>query len=264
MRKIFTTACMLIAAMAASAQDVTNVTLDFNQNPWNYPVSEVTKGWQPDYTDLTTPGGILDEKDFSWPIPDGSSEKIKMTVYPVDLDEYNKISVYASYEIDAAEAAGLYTTPGKKNLLYTQSGTKIRFESPTGYKFSKMIFHCYRNSNILVGDEYEEEFEYEYNGSTFKQKLKVWYPTSPLKNQYGYNIWDGDEKNALFVYPFFNVCFVKVDISLVPDGSAGIANVKTTATQADKVVTLDGRRAADSKPLSKGIYIVNGKKVVIN
>ena len=258
MKKIFASAFMLIAAMTASAQDVTNVTLDFNQNPWGHPVREVTSGWQPDYKDKTTAGGILTETDFSWPVNETS--KVKVTVYPVDLDEYTKISVYASYEINDAEAAALYTTGGKKNFLYTVAGTTMRFEAPDGYQFSKMVFHCFGSSNILVGDDYEEEFEYEYNGSTFKQKLKVWTPTSPKNNQYDYPIWEGDAKNVLFKYPYFNAVFLTVDISLV--STSGITSVKADAAHAEKVVSLDGRQV-DGKHLSKGVYIVDGKKTIV-
>ena len=49
---------------------------------------------------------------------------------------------------------------------------------------------------------------------------------------------------------------------LVPT-SSGITDVKATAAQTDNVVTLDGRRATDGKALSKGVYIVNGKKAVV-
>jgi hypothetical protein len=78
----------------------------------------------------------------------------------------------------------------------------------------------------LVGDEYEEEFEYEYNSSVFKQKLKVWTPASPKKNTYEYDIWQGDDTNILFNYPYFSAVFVKVDIRLVPNGSANISEIE--------------------------------------
>lgn len=265
MKKIYATVCLVMMAMTSFAQeqnDTTYVLMDFTQNPWGYPVTEVTKGWAPDYKDWDSPGAILKETDFSWPVSEGSAEKIKVTLYAVDLDEYEKVSVYASYELDKAEVAALGINAGKATMLYTQNGTTMRFEAPDGYKFGKMVFYNYRNANFLVGDEYEEEFEYVYNNDTFKQKLKVWTPDSPQKNQYDYDIWEGDAKNILFNYPYFSAVFVKIDVRLVPDGSANITQLKKDDSDS-QIYTLDGRSANKSESLRKGLYISNGKKYVV-
>ena len=262
MKKLYATVLMAMMAMMSMAQeanDTTYVMMDFTQNPWGYPVREVTTGWAPDYTDWDSPGAILTEKDFSWPISEGSSSKVKATVYPVDLDEYSKVSVYASYELDEADVAALGINAGKTNMLYTQQGTTMRFEAPAGYKFGKMVFYNYRNANFLVGDEYEEEFEYEYNNSTFKQKLKVWTPASPKKNAYDYDIWQGDDTNILFNYPYFSAVFVKVDIRLVPNGSANISEIENGKLSNSKCYDLQGRQVSAKE---KGIYIVDGRKIV--
>ena len=262
MKKFYATVLMAMMAMMSFAQeqnDTTYVMMDFTQNPWNYPVTEVTSKWYPDYTDWDSPGAILTEKDFSWPISEGSSSKVKVTVYPVDLDEYSKVSVYASYELDEADVAALGINAGKTNMLYTQQGTTMRFEAPAGYKFGKMVFYNYRNANFLVGDEYEEEFEYEYNNSTFKQKLKVWTPASPQKNAYDKDIWQGDDTNVLFNYPYFSAVFVKVDIRLVPNGSANISEIENGKLSNRKCYDLLGRQVSAKE---KGIYIVDGRKIV--
>lgn len=266
MRKFYATLCLAMMAMTSFAQeqnDTTYVMMDFTQNPWNYPVTEVTKGWQPDYTDWDSPGAILDNKDFSWPISEGSSEKVKVTLYAVDLNEYDKVSVYASYELNDAEAAQFGIDAGVTKMLYTNNGTTMRFEAPTGYKFGKMVFYNYRNANFLVGDEYEEAYEYVYNNTTFSDsKLKVWKPDSPKKNQYDYDIWEGDEKNILFTYPYFNAIFVKIDIRLVSDGSANITELKKDDS-GSLIYTLDGRTVNKSEALRKGLYVGNGKKYVV-
>ena len=98
--------------------------------------------------------------------------------------------------------------------------------------------------------------------NTFKQKLKVWTPDSPQKNQYDYNIWEGDAKNILFNYPYFSAVFVKIDVRLVPDGSAGITELKKDNSDS-QIYTLDGRSANKSESLRKGLYISNGKKYVV-
>ena len=138
----------------------------------------------------------------------------------------------------------------------------MRFEAPQGYKFGKMVFYNYRNANFLVGDEYEEEFEYVYNNDTFKQNLKVWKPDSPKKNQYDYDIWEGDEKNILFNYPSFNAVFVKIDIRLVSDGSANINELKTDDSS-NQIYTLDGRSVNKTSTLSKGVYVVGKTKRLV-
>ena len=270
MRKFYATLCLAMMATTSFAQeqnDSTYVMMDFNQNPWGYPVTEVTKGWAPDYTDWDSPGAILDNKDFSWPVSEGSSKKVKVTLYAVDLDEYEKVSVYASYELNDAETAALSIAAGKTNMLYTQPGTTMRFEAPDGYKFGKIVFYNYRSPNFLVGDEYEEEYTYDYNGSTFKDKLKVWYPTAPKIKEYpdqnlSYTMWEGDEKNFLLNYPFFSAVFVKIDIRLVSDGTAGITELKKDDSEG-QAFTLDGRSVNKSNTLQKGLYISNGKKYVV-
>ena len=268
MKKIYSTlllACMSLTAFAQAQNDTTYVMMDFNQNIWNHPVGTVTKGWAPDYTAHNAAGAILGETDFSWPIAEGSSEKVKVTLY-MDLDEIqqNKVSYYACYDLDEGDASSLNVPAGNTKMLYTVTGASMRFEAPAGYQFGKLLFHTFRNSNILVGDEYEEEYGYEYNGSTFKHKLKVWTPASPKKNSYDYNIWEGDAKNILFNYPYFSVAFVKIDIRLVPDNNSGIQEVSQLpmADSQQPSYTLDGR-TVKRDGLQKGIYIKNGKKHIV-
>ena len=266
MKKIYTTLLFALVAMTAFAQeqnDTTYVMLDFNQNPWGYAYRTITKGWNPDYKDWDSPGALLEDKDFSWPIAEGSAEKVKVTVTPVDLNFYEKITVYAAYELNDAEAASLHINAGLTKMLYTQPGTTMRFEAPTGYKFGKLVFYDFRGANFLVGDDYEEEHSYVYNNNTFTTKLKFWTPASPKKNQYDSQMWDGDDKNILFNCPTFSGVFVKVDIRLVPDGTSGISNLQTTKMESNTMTTLDGRTVNKSEGLRKGVYIVDGKKVVV-
>lgn len=266
MKKFYSTILFALLAMTSFAQeknDTVYVMMDFTQNPWNYPVREVTSGWAPDFKDLDSPGAILKDTDFSWSVSEGSSEKVKVTLYAVDLDEYNKVSVYGHVDINDAEASAFGVSYEKINVLYTTNGSTMRFESPKGYKFGKIVFYNFHSSNFLVGDEYDEEHVYVYNDNSFKQKLKVWKPTSPKKNSYDYNTWEGDETNILFNYPYFNAHFVKIDVRLVPDGSAGINELATEDAGSKTAVTLDGRTVNKSNGLRKCIYIINGKKHLV-
>ena len=57
----------------------------------------------------------------------------------------------------------------------------------------------------------------------------------------------------------------KLEVTLEPDPTTGIANVKTSLTKNHKVYNLNGvvvGTESTFKKLPKGVYIVNGKKVV--
>ena len=284
MKKIFATMLMALMAFTANAQEADNsvmVTLDFNQNPWNHSVRQSTNkeewggtGWNPkgtaDYWDYD--GSILADKDFSWSMPEGSgtTEKIKVTLYAVDIDEYPNVSVFGNYSLNAAECASLFVEEGYRNILYTRPGTTMRFEAPAGFSFKKMVFNCYSSPNILTGDgAYDEEYEYEYDGNTFKTKRKYWTPESPKRytggegaSAFDYSMWEGDAKNVLFNYIYFTANFVNIIITLVPDGSAGVNEVKDAQVEEKgELINLAGQRMGNGN--NKGVYIVNGKKKIV-
>ena len=262
MKKIYTMALMAMMAMTASAQeqsDTTFVLLDFNENPWNYPLTTTQKGFGPNYDDEK--GALFTDTDFSWPVAEGSDKKVGVTVYAVDLDEFSKPSVYACVDNDTDGKTSGYT--GEKiNVLFTNPGTTMRFQAPEGYKFAKLVFHNFHVPNFMVGSEYEEEFSYEYDGSVFKHSLKVWNPTSPKVSQYNMPIWEGDEKNILFNYPYFTANFLKVDIRLVSDGTTTVQGVAQESADSEPTFDLQGRNM-EPAALKKGIYVRGGRKVVV-
>ena len=256
MKKLYATLFFALMAMTSFAQeknDTTYVMFDFNQNPWNYPVSTKGKGWGPDYDDET--GAIFKDTDFTWPIAEGSSKLITVTCYAVDLDEYPKPAVLwrgGNADIKAADGSDSIMT-----MLFTNNGTTMRFKAPEGYKFGKMLFYNYRSSNFLVGDEYGEEI---INDKGFKETLRCWVPESPKVNSNDFEIWQGDATNILFVYQYFSAHFMKIDIRLVPNEDTGISDSKTAQQKSEALFDLQGRRL-NAAP-SKGLYIVDGKKIV--
>ena len=139
----------------------------------------------------------------------------------------------------------------------------MRFEAPEGYQFGKMVFYNFHSPNFMVGEEYDEYYEYVYNNTTFPSTLKAWKPTSPKKNQYNYNTWEGDETNILFNYPYFNAHFVKIDIRLVPDGSANITKLEEDDSNNNQIFTLDGRMVNKTSTLRKGVYVVGNTKRLV-
>ena len=88
-------------------------------------------------------------------------------------------------------------------------------------------------------------------------------PDSPKKNQFDYNIWEGDAKNILFNYPNFSAVFVKIDVRLVSDGSAGIKEIGAGSQESGEIYNLQGRSVNKSETLRNGLYISNGKKLLV-
>lgn len=262
MKKFYTTLLLALVAMTASAQtqnDTTYVMFDFNLNPWNYPVTTTIKGWNPDYDDEK--GGIFKDTDFTWPLTEGSDKLITVTVYAVDLDEYNKpatLARFENYDVKCADE----TTDSVMTMLFTNPGTSMRFKAPSGYKFGKMMFYDYRQSYYTLDTE-EVVKAYRF-GSWHSDTHKIWVPTTPKVNSSNQNCWDGDETNILFNnIGNFKGNFMKIDMRLVPDGSSGINDLQTTKKESDTMTTLDGRSVNKSQGLRKGVYIVDGKKVVV-
>ena len=75
-------------------------------------------------------------------------------------------------------------------------------------------------------------------------------------------MWEGDEKNILLIYPYFNAVFVKIDIRLVPDGSANITELKKDDNDS-LIYTLDGRSVSKTNTLSKGVYVFGKTKRLV-
>lgn len=263
MKKIYFTlllACISLTAFAQEQNDTTYVMFDFNQNPWNYPYATEVKGWSPNY-DYEV-GAIYNETEFSWPLSEGSDKNVVITVYPVDLDEYD----YPAYLYKTEEyGVGEKDSEGKYPMfimLYTNPGTSMRFKAPEGYKFGKMMFYDYRSSYYTL--ETEEIVKAYRSGSWHDDTHKIWIPTTPKKDKYGSDCWEGDETNILFNnITNFKGVFMKIDMRLVPDGSAGINDLQATKKESSTMTTLDGRIVKSQEAASKGIYIIDGKKHIV-
>lgn len=260
MKKIYAIAMMAMMVMTASAQeqnDTTYVMLDFNQNPWNYPVTTTQKGWGPAYDD-DQKGDFYGDAVFTWPVAEGSDKLVTVTFSAVDLEENKRPNVLAYLENDEYK-----TVSGSDSLMtmfYANIGTTMRVQCPAGYKMGKMVFYNYRTANFLVGDDYDEKYT---NASGFEVSHKFWTPALPKQNAYGYSIWEGDAQNALFNYPYFSAVFLKVDMRLVSDGTTAIVEHKAQNVKPLSSYTLDGRQVNASAGLKKGIYVIDGHKRVV-
>ena len=259
MKNLYATILFAMMAMTSFAQeknDTTYVMFDFNLNPWNLPVTTTIKGWAPDYDDET--GAIFDETNLTWPVAEGSDKLITVTIYPVDLDEYSRPAVLARFENYDVKCAD-EKTDSVMTMLFTNPGTTMRFRAPEGYKFGKMMFFDYRSTYFLI--DTEEVIEAERFGSIHKDTHKIWVPETPKVNKNNLDCWEGDETNILFNnVTYFKGNFMKIDMRLVPDGSAGISEIVDGQSANGQLFDLQGRRI-DGR-LTHGIYIANGKKIV--
>ena len=262
MKKLYTTIALALMAMTSMAQeqnDTTYVMFDFNQNPWNHPVTTTRgKNYAPDYDDEK--GAIFKETDFTWPIAEGSDKLITVTVYPVDLDEFTKPAVLARLENFDVKCAD-ETTDSVMTMLFTNPGTTMRFRAPEGYKFGKMMFYDYRQSYFLL--DTEEKIQAYRMGSWHEDTHKIWVPTTPKVNQNNLDCWEGDETNILFnSIAYFKGNFMKIDMRLVPDASTGIqeqiANLESANGQ---LYDLQGCKLTETP--RKGIFISEGKKKIV-
>ena len=263
MRKFYATILFAFMAMASFAQeknDTVYVMFDFNQNPWNHPTTGVGSGWAPDYKNDPT-GFITKETTFDWAIAEGSDKKVSVIVNPpadYDPEEGTKVPLmFRGPNYDKAMDGSIIET-----MLYMNSnGSTLRFKAPEGYKFGKMVFYFYRDSYFVL--DTEEEIEEERMGTVHKDKHYIWIPETPKTNKNDLEVWQGDEKDILFDYPYMKGIFQKIDMRLVPDGSAGITELAPEDADSKTAVTLDGRTVNKSNGLRKGIYIINGKKQIV-
>ena len=262
MKKIYSTlllVCMSLTAFAQAQSDTTYVMFDFNLNPWSYPVTTaMTKNATADFENDET-GIIFEERDFPWPIAEGSDKKIVVTVYPPDLDEFSKPTGYALCEENNDGKIGVEHP--KYNMLFTNPGTMMRFKAPQGYKFGKMLFYFYKSTYFPL--ETYDEIEVERDGSIHLDKFLTWIPITPKKNSNNVDCWEGDEANILFnCISYFKGNFMKIDMRLVQDDSAGINDMQATKKESSAMTSLDGR-TVKRDGLQKGIYIKNGKKHIV-
>ena len=258
MKKFFTTAFMLIAAMTASAQDtnVKELIFDFNQNPWNHPTTGVaSKGWNPDYDDET--GFIWEPTTFDWPLEAGSDKKVSIIVSPPeDIDPEDDVRpplMYYGPDYDQANNGSIWATK-----LWANPGATVRFIAPKGYQFDKMIFWFYRNSYFTLQNQEEiQEGDFLVKHFIWTPETEKSYDASGVKMK----CWQGDATDILFDYYDTKAVYEKIHMRLIPDSSTDITDVKTDDADDGKVVTLDGR-PADINHLSKGIYIAKGRKFI--
>lgn len=133
------------------------------------------------------------------------------------------------------------------NHLVLYSYNSLKLVAPEGKVIKKVVFSIIDTDFLLGVDPYAvaqiDDSSNKFFEWTTGQKQVTYKNESRL-----------DEQNIS-----------KLEVTLEPDPTTGIANVKTSLTKNYKVYNLNGvvvGTESTFKKLPKGVYIVNGKKVV--
>ena len=133
------------------------------------------------------------------------------------------------------------------NHLVLYSYNSLKLVAPEGKLIKKVVFSIIDTEFLLSVDPYAVA---QIDDSS--NKFFEW--TTGQKQVTYKNETRLDEQNIS-----------KLEVTLEPDPTTGIANVKTSLTKNHKVYNLNGvvvGTESTFKKLPKGVYIVNGKKVV--
>ena len=253
MKKIYTTILLAFVAVCMYAQspDATYVRMSFNDNPWNLPVSAI-QGWSK-YADEN---GILPETHTF--IIKVNDEDLKMILTPSNymLDEYENCMV-------RGDAVGEGNDGVIKTMLFTRTGSTMTFVAPPSMWMEKVAFKTYRRWSS--GGLYSSEKETNGLHVWGKDSVKVrYYMESGVEKSYP--CWDGDSVQWSLPECSSQTYLHWIDFWLLPRETAGITNLRTTDAKNGNILTLDGilvRRNGKLEGLRKGVYIKDGKKIVV-
>lgn len=269
MKKFYTTMLLVFMAMTASAQnesDATYVRFDFNLNPWNLPVSipnrykvdaqgnwEETWGVNWSLVDDET-GCFAETHTFDWEVSEGEVIQLVLTPANYKLSDYDNAMV-KTRNIDL-------TGEPIETMLWTRKGSTMTFKAPKSMWFFKMAFDRYRN--WASGSLYSSD---ETNHQVIWGKDSLQVKTSTAGGTVtNLECWSGDSVQWSLPECTGSTFLRYIDIWLLPRNTAGITNVRISDAKAGDVLTIDGvlvRRNGKLEGLRKGVYIVDGKKVVV-
>jgi len=254
MKKFYTMVALAFSAITAAAQspDAVYVQMNFNENPWGLPVSAM-KGWS-NYADEN--GVFAADQTFT---VDVNGEQLKMVLTP---------SNYKLTDYDNALVRGEDPDDGDKvkTILMTRTGSKMTFIAPPSMWMEKVAFETYRrwSSGSLYSDEKNTNNQHVWGKDSVKTREGFnWVDGKQIPTTF--ECWIGDSVEWSLPACTGQTYLHWIDFWLLPrNGAAGITEARSN-TNAGNVHTLNGvllRRNGKVEGLRKGIYIVNGKKVV--
>lgn len=258
--KIFCAAVFTLCAATASAQnDSVKVVMDFDANPWGYAVAE-PKGTSYSKYDLDDPANepayLRKPTDFT---AEANGVKVTMTVTPSDIDEtdYDNCLFHTfDYDVDMSGDTRI-------NVLRMAIGSTMKFTAPEDYRFAKMEFNNFRTwASGGIGSF----------GYTWTAETPHIYQNVNDKGEVTWEVdaWIGDETSWHTPACTGTTMLRNITIWLLPAGSTGISasmaeSAKVNVTRLDGVVVRKNVSSKDATAgLANGVYLVDGKKVVVN
>ena len=143
MKKFFTSMLFAFVAISASAQspNATYVRIDFNQNPWNLPVSIPNRdkpGGSGNWSLVEDETGCFENTHtFEWPVSEG--EIIQMVLTPSNWKLTNYMNAMVkTHNLEMADEP-------IETMLWMRRGSTMTFKAPKDMWFEKMAFEKYRN-----------------------------------------------------------------------------------------------------------------------
>ena len=201
--------------------------------------------------------------------------------YPSALPSfYQRLSQYSDVKYDIIGLSyypnhhgPLSTLESTLNTLETQYADKKIMIVETGYGFEWAVGSTYDLSGTWpISEEGQKSFTIDLINMLNKHDkvngLFWWYPEYTLNNivfkngseDWSKNFTAGYWNAALFHYKTGKALAALYEMKDFV-GTSGMLDIRTTTTD-NRYYTLDGRKLTD-KPTTRGIYIYNGKKIII-
>lgn len=209
------------------AGDVVNI--DFVNNPWNM---------SPSYT--AAEGATDEEKQ-------AANDQGNFTA-PV---EWNGVTL--TFDASNSSSNGkprLFTGSNGETTLRFYRDQTMKFDAPAGKAIGQIIFYAKTANNIALTDESGQQLsapamKFRAPAEEISKVSKKWTPTTPVLSE----TFTATASNQL----------TEVEVVLVD--ATGIQSVQVENESANRAVfDLQGRRVQQA---SKGLYIINGKKVLV-
>lgn len=254
MKKLYTTVMMALTAMTASAQqDSLFVRIDFNENPWQLPVSipnrDLPNGkgnWS--VVDDET-GCFEDTHTFTWPVAEGQDIQLVLTPSNWKLTDYMNAMV-KTHDLNESDEPII-------TMLWMRRGSQLTFKAPEKYWFAKVVFDEYRNwasGSLYSGDATNNNHVWGKDSL----QTRIWEATGEELP-----CWSGDSVEWSLPECTGNTFLRAIEVWLLPRETAVIPDgisEQTVNRNDSQLFDLQGRRL--SALPRKGIYVVNGKKIV--
>ena len=258
MKKLYATIAMALMAMTADAQsqNAINVCIDFNQNPWNLPVSipnrdkDPNGGWGINWAKVDDETGVLEDiYTFDWPVADGETIQLVLSPANYKLTDYLNAMV-KTHNLDI-------TDEPIETMLWMRRGSTLTFKAPQSYWFEKVVFNEYRNwanGSLYSGDA--TNGHHVWGKDSVKTRI-----TESGGQEYVLECWSGDSVEWSLPECTGSTYLRHIDVWLLPrDGvDVGITHLPSpNAPHPSPIYDLQGRRL-NAMP-AKGMYLRDGKK----